>query len=41
MYLVYLESPGAVNVGVKGGPYKVRWVNAQNTRDVRKAADTN
>jgi hypothetical protein len=41
MYLVYLEIPGAVDVRVKGGPYNVRWVNAQNTRDVRKAADTN
>jgi hypothetical protein len=40
MYLIYLESPGAVDVRVKGGPYNVRWVNAQNTKDVRKAADT-
>ncbi|MGH9632068.1 MAG: hypothetical protein ACRD7E_27505 [Bryobacteraceae bacterium] len=41
MYLVYLETPGAVDVSVTGGPYNVQWVNAQNTRDVRKAADTN
>jgi hypothetical protein len=35
MYLVYLETR-KLNIGA-GGPYNVRWVNAQNTRDVRNA----
>jgi hypothetical protein len=39
-YLVYLESKGTVNVAVTGGPYKVEWVNAQNTADKRAGGTT-
>jgi hypothetical protein len=38
--LVYLESKGPVNVTVTGGPYKVEWVNAQNTADKRAGGTT-
>lgn len=34
-YLVYLEAPGRVNVRVSNGPYQVRWINPQDTKDVR------
>jgi hypothetical protein len=36
-YLVYLESPTAVNVRVVDGPYDVTWINAQNASDRRRA----
>jgi hypothetical protein len=36
-YLVYLDSPGVVNVSVEGGPYRVEWINAQDTSDRRPA----
>ncbi|MEX2260454.1 MAG: DUF5060 domain-containing protein [Bryobacteraceae bacterium] len=39
-YLVYLETNGSVNVSVTGGPYKVEWIDAQNTRDVRAGGQT-
>jgi hypothetical protein len=39
-YLVYLDSPGAVNVAVNGGAYRVRWINAQRTADVRDGGET-
>ena len=39
-YLVYLESRGTVNVRVAGGPYSVRWINAQDTSDVRSGGST-
>jgi hypothetical protein len=39
-YLVYLEAGGTVNVRVADGPYVVRWVNAQDTADVRYAGST-
>jgi hypothetical protein len=39
-YLVYLESKGTVNVTVTGGPFKVEWVNAQNTADKRAGGTT-
>ena len=32
-YLVYLPDGGVVNVAVKAGPYKVIWIDAQNTSD--------
>jgi hypothetical protein len=35
-YLVYLPDGGTVNVNVKGGPYKVTWINARNTSDRRE-----
>ncbi len=34
-YLVYLEHPGAVNVAIKPGHYRVKWINAQDTDDIR------
>ncbi len=34
-YLVYLPDGGVVNVAVKAGPYKVIWIDAQNTSDRR------
>jgi hypothetical protein len=34
-YLVYLESPGGVNVRVPSGMYGIKWINARNTNDVR------
>jgi hypothetical protein len=34
-YLVYLESPGTVNVRTQGGPYRVQWIDARHPRDVR------
>ncbi|MCX8038164.1 MAG: DUF5060 domain-containing protein [Candidatus Sumerlaeia bacterium] len=40
MVLVYLESPGTVNVKLSGGPYKVEWINAQNTKDRRAGGTT-
>ena len=40
MYLVYLESPGTVNVAVEGGPYRVEWVNPIETSDRRRAGQT-
>jgi hypothetical protein len=39
-YLVYLERPGTVNVAIQGGPYRVKWVNAANTSDVRAGGTT-
>jgi hypothetical protein len=39
-YLVYLESPGTVNIRVQGGTYSVRWINARNAQDVRDAGTT-
>jgi hypothetical protein len=36
-YLVYLERPGSVRVAVEAGPYDIRWINAQDTNDVRQA----
>jgi hypothetical protein len=30
-YLVYLESPGAVNISIVPGKYSVRWIDARNT----------
>ena len=48
-YLVYLPDGGTVNVDIKSGaptqwgpdPYKVIWINAQNTSDKRDAGMTN
>lgn len=34
-YLVYLEHPGPVDVQISDGAYRVQWINAQNTDDVR------
>ncbi|MFH1881612.1 MAG: hypothetical protein ABIL62_02715 [Planctomycetota bacterium] len=39
-YLVYLPDGGVVNVVVKAGPYKVIWIDAQNTSDRRYAGMT-
>ena len=39
-YLVYLPDGGVVNVAVKAGPYKVIWINAQNTSDRRYVGTT-
>ncbi len=39
-YLVYLETPGTVNVRVTDGPYKVEWINATNPSDRRPAGET-
>jgi len=39
-YLVYRPSRGAINVKVTGGPYKVTWINAQDTRDRRDGGAT-
>ncbi len=39
-YLVYLDEPGTVNVEVAGGPYRVTWINAQDTSDRRDAGFT-
>lgn len=36
-YLVYLESPGKVDVTLGKGPYEVRWIDAQNTAQVVSA----
>ncbi|MFB0524703.1 MAG: DUF5060 domain-containing protein [Phycisphaerae bacterium] len=40
-YLVYLPDGGTVNVDIKGGPYKVTWINARSTADKRDAGETN
>jgi hypothetical protein len=32
-YLVYRQSRGSINVKITGGPYKVTWINAQDTSD--------
>jgi len=40
-YLVYLPDGGTVNVDIKGGPYKVTWINARSTADKRDAGMTN
>lgn len=34
-YLVYLEHPGAVNVQILAGDYRLKWINAQDTDDIR------
>jgi hypothetical protein len=39
-YLVYLDSPGTVNVRVSGGTYRVRWINARNTSDMHDGGTT-
>jgi hypothetical protein len=39
-YLVYLESPGSVTVRLEGGPYQMRWINAQKTSDTRDGGTT-
>jgi hypothetical protein len=39
-YLVYLESPGNVDVAVENGPYVVRWINAQGLGDRREVGIT-
>lgn len=39
-YLVYLDEPGLVNVAVAEAEYKVRWINAQRTSDVRPGGIT-
>ena len=37
---MYLPNGGVVNVAVKAGPYRVIWINAQNTSDRRYAGMT-
>jgi hypothetical protein len=39
-YVVYLDAPGTVNVKVRGGPYRIRWVNARKPSDKREAETT-
>ena len=39
-YLVYLQSTGSVSITITNGPFKVEWINAQNTSDHRHVADT-
>lgn len=39
-YLVYLANGGTVNVSVRAGPYKVTWINAQDTSDKRHVGTT-
>ena len=34
-YLIYRQSRGSGNVKITGGPYKVIWINGQNTWDRR------
>ena len=36
-YLVYLSEPGAVTVDLDEGMYRVAWINARDTSDVREA----
>jgi hypothetical protein len=36
MYLVYLEQRGTVTVDVAEGSYRVKWINARDTTDVRE-----
>jgi hypothetical protein len=31
-YLVYLESPGAVNISILPGKYSIQWIDARNTQ---------
>jgi hypothetical protein len=37
MYLVYLDAPGTVTVDITDGMYRVKWIDARNTADVREA----
>ncbi len=39
-YLVYLESPGKVSVKVRGGPYRVEWIDARKPTDRRAGGTT-
>jgi hypothetical protein len=39
-YLVYLDSPGTANLRVSGGAYRVKWINARKTSDVRDGRTT-
>ncbi len=39
-YVVYLESPGTVNVSIADGTYAVEWINAQDTDDRRSGGAT-
>ena len=36
-YLVYLDRPGTVTVKIEEGSYQMAWINARDTKDVRKA----
>lgn len=37
MYLVYLDQPGTVTVDMPDGSYRVKWINARDTADVRES----
>jgi len=39
-YLVYLQQTGTASIAVSNGPYRVEWINAQNTADRRPAPMT-
>lgn len=39
-YLVYLEKPGTVSLDFGKGPFTVRWINAQDTADIRDGGVT-
>lgn len=39
-YLLYRQSRGSINVKIRGGRYKVTWINAQNTSDRRDGGTT-
>jgi hypothetical protein len=39
-YLVYLEAGGSVDVAATEGTYRVEWINARDTTDVRLAGTT-
>jgi hypothetical protein len=39
-YLVYLESPGPVNISIVPAEYSVQWINAQNTNKRIQAKPT-
>ena len=40
-YLVYLPSRGGVDVSISNGPYRVEWINAQNTSERHDGGTTN
>ncbi len=39
-YLIYLDSPGTVNVRVTDGPYQVEWIDAQHASNRRRGDPT-
>jgi hypothetical protein len=41
-YLIYMPGKGNLDISIEGGPYKVTWINAQDTNEhIRVSKTTN